>query len=268
MSKTLINREQHGLIIANISGAIKRINDTKYVVKSQNGNGDYDVCSMYLGWVCSCPDHRFRRVKCKHIFAVEISFALHKEVEVARIKPINTQCCIYCESFNIVRDGLRHNKHVNIQKFNYRECNSYFTINLGFEKMLATPQMITSALQLYFTGESFRNVQKFLKLQGVKMSHVAIYKWIKKYVALMQLYLEQINPNVSDSWRELYVKVKGSPKYLFVLMDDQTRFWIAQEVMRGLKMPNTELLPGYQIYHNYFRPHMSLNGKTPAEKCG
>ncbi|MFZ0895554.1 MAG: hypothetical protein WAZ77_13740 [Candidatus Nitrosopolaris sp.] len=24
----------------------------------------------------------------------------------------------------------------------------------------------------------------------------------------------------------------------------------------------------YQIYHNYFRPHMTLNGKTPAEKCG
>jgi hypothetical protein len=27
---------------------------------------------------------------------------------------------------------------------------------------------------LYFTGESFRNVQKFLKLQGVKVTHVAI----------------------------------------------------------------------------------------------
>ena len=25
---------------------------------------------------------------------------------------------------------------------------------------------------------------------------------------------------------------------------------------------------GYQIYHNYLRPHMGLDGKTPAEKCG
>jgi transposase-like protein len=55
--------------------------------------------------------------------------------------------------------------------------------------------MITSALQLYFTGESFRNIQKFLRLQGVKMSHVAIYKWVKKYVGLMQVYLEKITPN-------------------------------------------------------------------------
>ena len=77
--------------------------------------------------------------------------------------------------------------------------------------MHAAPQMITSAMQLYFTGESFRNVQKFLKLQGVKMSHVAIYKWIKKYVSLMQEYLEQIKLNVSGCWRtdELFVKVKS-----------------------------------------------------------
>jgi transposase-like protein len=43
---------------------------------------------------------------------------------------------------------------------------------------------------------------------------------------------EQIKPNVSDVWRtdELYMKVKGNNKYLFALMDDETRFWIAQQV--------------------------------------
>ena len=98
--------------------------------------------------------------------------------------------------------------------------------------MRATPQTITSAMQLYFTGESLRNVQKFLRLQGVNVSHVAIYKWIGKYIKLMEKYLEQITPNVSDTWRadEVYIKIKGNMKYLFALMDDETRFWIAQEV--------------------------------------
>jgi transposase-like protein len=148
---------------------------------------------------------------------------------------------------------------------------------------------------------------------------------------------------------ELYLKIKGNPKYLFALMDDQTRFWIAQQVadtkytsniqplfkdarkiagkrpntmitdgaanfhdafnkefwsrenpttrhiqhirlqgdhnnnkmermngkvrdrekiMRGLKIVDTKILPGYQIYHNYFRPHEALKGRTPAEVCG
>ena len=71
-----------------------------------------------------------------------------------------------------------------------------------------------------------------MRLQGVNVSYTAVYKWIGKYVTLMQKHLEQITPKVSDVWRteELYLKVKGNNKYLFALMDDETRFWIAQQV--------------------------------------
>jgi len=30
----------------------------------------------------------------------------------------------------------------------------------------------------------------------------------------------------------------------------------------------TATLKGYQLYHNYVRPHEALDGKTPAEACG
>jgi transposase-like protein len=168
----------------------------------------------------------------------------------------------------------------------------------------------------------------------------------------MEKYLDQITPQVGNTWRadEIFLKVKGDMKYLYALMDDQTRFWIAQEVadtkyhadirglfhegrlvaskapttlitdgafnfhsafekefwrenkalaiqhvrhvrmsgdlnnnkmermngeirdrekvMRSLKNPETPILTGYQLFHNYIRPHMALNGKTPAEKAG
>lgn len=158
----------------------------------------------------------------------------------------------------------------------------------------------------------------------------------------METYLARITPNVSNVWRtdDLYLKVKGNMKYLYAIMDDDTRFWIAQQiadtknladvrplfvhakeitgkrpntlisdgasihdafkkefashrlpttrhirniriqgdhnnsksdsekVMRGLKIPDTKILPGYQIYHNYFRPHEALKEKTPADVCG
>jgi len=35
-----------------------------------------------------------------------------------------------------------------------------------------------------------------------------------------------------------------------------------------LKKEDTPILKGYQIYHNYMRPHEALGGKTPAEACG
>jgi hypothetical protein len=41
-----------------------------------------------------------------------------------------------------------------------------------------------------------------------------------------------------------------------------------EKVMRGLKNADTPIISGYQIYHNYVRPHEALEGKTPAEACG
>jgi hypothetical protein len=38
--------------------------------------------------------------------------------------------------------------------------------------------------------------------------------------------------------------------------------------MRGLKKTDTQILKGYQLYHNYVRPHEALDGKTPSEACG
>jgi transposase-like protein len=136
--------------------------------------------------------------------------------------------------------------------------------------MKHNPQGITTAMQLYFSGESLRNTAESVRLIGMDVSHQTVYSWIKKYVTLMARYLEKINPNVSDAWRadELYLKVRGNPKYLYALMDDQTRFWIAQVAdtkytsnVRPLlqkgkelagKRPNTFITDGAPNFHDAF----------------
>jgi hypothetical protein len=40
-----------------------------------------------------------------------------------------------------------------------------------------------------------------------------------------------------------------------------------EKVMRGLKIKETPILQGVQIYHNFIKPHEGLAGKTPAEAC-
>lgn len=294
----------------------------------------------------------FRGNVCKHVWAVKFSWSLRQKVEQEiRIKPVAVSTCPTCQSSLIVKHGVRHNEAGDIQRWYCKGCGKWFVVNLGFEGMRATPQAITQALQLYFTGESLRNVQKFLRLQGVNISHVSVYKWIRKYVSLMESYLEKMKPQVSDTWRadELYFKVKGDMKYLFAVMDDETRFWIAQQVcdskysadvrplfaearetagkrpltlitdggqhfrrpfkkelqtnhghigvhirdirldgtvhnnkmeringeirdrekvMRGIKKVDTPILKGYQIYHNFVRPHEALKGDTPADRAG
>lgn len=41
-----------------------------------------------------------------------------------------------------------------------------------------------------------------------------------------------------------------------------------EKVMRGLKIVNTPILKGYQIYHIFVRPHQALIGKTPGDFAG
>jgi regulator of extracellular matrix RemA (YlzA/DUF370 family) len=41
-----------------------------------------------------------------------------------------------------------------------------------------------------------------------------------------------------------------------------------EKVMRSLKKDDSPILAGYQIYHNYVRPHMALENQTPAYKAG
>lgn len=71
-----------------------------------------------------------------------------------------------------------------------------------------------------------------LELLGTQISYQTIANWIEKYTEIMKRYVDNIKPNVSQTWRadEVYVKIKGNMKYLFALMDDETHYWIVQEV--------------------------------------
>lgn len=275
-------REERGREIAGKEGNIKRVSKFLYLVKSQSKDGSYKVTQTEIGWKCNCPDHVSRGLKCKHIWAVEISAAIRRQVEKVWITPINSDAksCILCGSGNIIKDGLRHNSYGDVQVFFCKDCSQHFTPNIGFEKMKSSPQDITSAMQLYFSGLSFRNVAKALQFRGIKVSHVAVYKWICKYTELMERYIEKIQPQVSDTWRadEIYIKIKGDMKYVFALMDDDTRYWIAQEVAGSKykhdaarlfhegkkvtgKRPNVLITDGLPAYRDAFNREF-YNNKT------
>jgi len=362
METVALSREEKGRMIAEQPNAIMKQGDRFFRVASQSKDRMYDVTRKENGgWLCTCPDFEFRSVtsghgdllRCKHIIACQLREQLREKVrENIVIEPVNISSCVACGSSHLKRFGVRHNKCGDIQRFCCLDCHKTFSLNLGFERMKHNPQAITTAMQMYYSGESLRNTAKTLRLIGAQVSHQTVYNWIEKYTALMEKYLDKITPQVSDTWAtdELFLKIRGNLKYLYAMMDEQTRFWIAQEVsdtkytadvrplfqlakaiagktprtlvsdgaanfheaylkefytkkletrtehirhirlagdysnnkmermngeirdrekvMRSLKKPDTPILVGYQIYHNYVRPHKGLNGKTPAEAAG
>jgi hypothetical protein len=99
---------------------IERLDVGTYRVASQSGTGFYSVLYSHDAWKCSCHDHLNRTVKCKRIWAVEFSVSLRKEVQAARteavkVEPMIVTACRFCQSENIVRNGIRHNKTGDIQ---------------------------------------------------------------------------------------------------------------------------------------------------------
>ena len=48
----------------------------------------------------------------------------------------------------------------------------------------------------------------------------------------MDNYLKTITLQVGEKWHadEVWLKINGDKKYLFAMIDNETRFWIAQEV--------------------------------------
>ena len=245
VSKLISSREERGQAIAQLNGQISKVDDCVYTVKSQSGHGDYTVHKVGHEWVCSCPDNTYRHIYCKHIFAVDFSTQLREKVSANRIiEEVNVNSCQNCGSSNLMKAGVRKNKSGAIQKFWCRDCHKYFTINIGFERMKHNPKAVTTAMQLYFSGESLRNTMRSLKLIGVEVSHQTVYNWIEKYVKLMKEYVEKFQPNVSDTWRadELFIKVNGNLKYLFAMMDDETRFGLLKKWLRAsmrMMQPNS-----------------------------
>ncbi|MCJ8306750.1 MAG: hypothetical protein HRU07_06850 [Nitrosopumilus sp.] len=132
-----MTKKERGKEIAEKNNQIKRIDETHYTVNSQSRKKQHEVISTEFGWICSCEDHIIRKVQCKHNHAVEISLSIRKEVKTNVIlEPIQSNHCIYCDSENFIKWNVRHNKNQDIQVYKCKDCLKYFSINLGFEKMI------------------------------------------------------------------------------------------------------------------------------------
>ena len=72
-------REVRGKAIADQGDQIKKVNDCSFKVKSQSGNGVYEVKSTPNGMTCTCPDFVYRGGKCKHIQATRYYLEIEKD---------------------------------------------------------------------------------------------------------------------------------------------------------------------------------------------
>ena len=73
----------------------------------------------------------------------------------------------------------------------------------------------------------------------------------------MDKYLDKIIPQMGESWRtdEIYLKIEGNRKYLFAMLDSETKFWLSQMIAE--KKEKDGVVP-------MFKDAEELAGKKPT----
>jgi transposase-like protein len=225
---------------------IDKISDFAYRVWSQTEEGKhYIVVREGLEWKCECPDFVLNHVVCKHIHAVE-QIRLNEQGVSLSEKEGENLCeieepflvCKFCGSQNTVKRGFRNTERGKVQRFFCKDCKRFFIVDEGFEKMKATPETVTVALDLYFKGISMRAIVDHLKqFYSVEVSHVGVYKWIRKYVQMLKKYADQLVPKVSGIWHtdEMALNIRNldnheNLRWAWNVIDNQSRYWLATQI--------------------------------------
>jgi len=218
----------------------KEVGINTYKIPSQSQRGNYMVehKGRYQRWTCSCPDFQYRGLKCKHIYAVEFWLNLKEDIvqEVARTvvpKPEVRLACPFCKSENVVKKGKRKCKNMIKQRFLCRDCGKRFIDDKEFEKIKATPEMVTAVLDLYLRGISLRKISDHLsQIYRIKVGKSTIHRWIMTYMDKINDYVECLTPEVGGMWHtdEMAVKINGEWEWLWNTIDHSTKFMLANNI--------------------------------------
>ncbi len=221
---------------------IREVSATQFTVCSQSRPGTFHhVLRTGAKWTCDCEFFVATKKVCVHVLAIRYKIGLQDQPPNApRVESAPT--CDKCRSTDLIRYGVRHNQSGDVSTYLCKTCGRRFTGRDGFHKRRAEPEKIALALDLYFRGLSVRKVsQHFEQAYGLKVSHVTVYAWVRFFGKLAAEWMDAQGARVGDQWHvdETVVNVGGDNRYLWNILDGETRFALATHVSRGRDLKNT-----------------------------
>ena len=250
-------RKQKATQIFSEIKSIRKITKNQFSVDSQT-----DSTKSYLIrklpktdiWACECKDFHFRLRKlddkhCKHIKScILLQTRTIIENKIENISVELPKICPRCNSTTITKNGFRKLKNkIKRQRYCCKQCDYKFILGEnGFSKVSSDPKIISESLNLVMSGMSYRAISRHIySVHQIKISHVSINRWIKKYTEIIKEYVDSLNPELSDVWSldEMVLNVKNTKKtgkgfhdWLWSIIDPKTRFLIATEVSKKRKI--------------------------------
>ncbi len=250
------------------ANTIRQVEAHTFKVRSQSGRGEYVVTNGSGKFECTCPDFEYR-VKgvatkqeassgssyrgirkgtieaCKHVIAVRYFERIRNnedETDAIQFAKDLTLSCKFCGETKLVKRGQRRSKLGMKPQYECKACGKWFIQNGNhLPRARIDERLQAMSVDLYFSGFSVRKIKRFLQdYYHVKVSHVAIYKWLRKYGPLMADYTKQFKPELSGVWNadEMMVKASHEPTvhgegrwfWCWNVLDNDTRFLLANKL--------------------------------------
>lgn len=213
---------------------------TYYVPSQSDKNKKYRVTHLD-GWKCECPDFKLRcgnnGLVCKHVRAIQFYLQLRSKAVIDSLdleKELNEELCPNCDSKNIVKFGARKNKNGVKQRYACKECSKTFVLEpIKFIK--GNAKLVTLTMDLYYKGLSLRDISDTIKqFYSLDVTHETVRRWIRTFTKLMDEYTAKLKPELSGKWHidEQNIKVKGDWLWSWNVLDEDTRFLVANNVTK------------------------------------
>jgi len=227
-------RELRGLGIVAIGGQIERLSDKLFFVKSQSTDTFHRVAWVNGKWSCDCQDYIKRSKPCKHVYAVNFMLALPLIV-LSNTRALERKCP-RCGSNETTMKGFRYNKTGAIRLRKCKICKKRFKDDLMLESNGNNTALAIIALDLHYKGLSLRDIKNHIwQVYCIDKPVSTLHRWIVKLTEIMCKVLDDLKLELGNKWLadETVLKVNGKEKYLWSIMDNETRCHIAHLLTEG-----------------------------------
>ena len=128
---------------------------------------------------------------------------------------------------NNYKKGYRKTKYRGkIQKFYCKDCKRIFTEDSGFYRMRFSETTITMSVDMYISNLSSRKMRNQLSRHlSVKVSHISILDWVRRYTLKVSKYVESLGYNLGNSFYadETLIDCEGRDDRFWCCLDWDTR---------------------------------------------
>ncbi len=225
-----VDQRTPALAIVARGDQIRPLTPTRFEVRSQSRpERKYEIAIRRDHWSCSCAFHRTTRHVCIHILAVRYRARLGDPPDVGT--PVRE--CPYCGSARVIRFGRRHNRGDTVCRYLCKECGRRFSNRPGALGLRGDARRVALAIDLYFRGLSLRKVSEhLLQAYGVRTSASTVYRWVAHYAPKAARWMDSLGARTGERWHidETVVTADGSPRWVWNIVDSETRYLVASHV--------------------------------------